>query len=293
VISTNLPRPYRVNLGCGARFDPSWVNIDIVSTGESVIAHDLSRGIPLPDESAEIVYHSHVLEHIPREEAGEFLSECFRVLQPGGTIRVAVPDLETICRIYLEKLELASAGDKAAAHDYDWIMLELFDQAVRNKSGGGMRDYIAAETLHNPEFILHRIGDEGEGLIRGLRDPESARLGAKRRPWSARIRNVPGRLVGLYRQIAARIFLGKRGAEIFSVGAVRVEGHVHQWMYDQYSLAQVLRAAGFTDPVRKEAGESRIPGWAELQLDTNTKGRPVKPDSLYMEAVRPVRRTAT
>lgn len=285
MISSSIARPYRVNLGCGSRFDPSWVNIDIASTGVGVIAHDVSRGIPLPDGSAELVYHSHVLEHIPRENAPQFLRECFRILQPGGILRVAVPDLERIARTYLEKLEQASKGDRSAAFDYQWIMLELFDQAVRNKSGGGMLDYIAAPELHNAGFIVKRIGEEGKGLIRGLREGNQAAV--PRRPLSARLRNLPRRAAGLYRKVIARILLGKTGSTIFSVGSMRLSGEVHQWMYDRYSLAELMRTAGFENPVQKTAAESALPGWSRLNLDTDDEGAALKPDSLYMEAIRP------
>lgn len=286
MIPKSVAQPYRVNLGCGSRFEPSWVNIDIIATGEGVIAHDLSNGIPLPDQSCEVVYHSHVLEHIPRESAGEFLRECFRVLQPGGVLRVAIPDLERIARTYIEKLERATQGDPAAARDYEWIMLELYDQAVRNKSGGGMRDYIAAPELHNTEFILQRIGEEGEGLIHALRNAPSLRP-APKRALSARLRNVPARIAGMYRKVVARVLLGKKGSTILAAGSMRLSGEVHQWMYDRYSLRELLLKAGFRDPVQKTAIESSVAGWANLNLDTNARGAAVKPDSLYMEALRP------
>src|SRR5262249_43245401 len=119
------------NLGCGQRYHPDWVNMDLVSSGMGVIAPDLGQGIPLPDSSCEVVYHSHVLEHIRRPEVMAFMKGCHRILKPGGIVRIAVPDLERICRLYLEKLEQALAGDVRSAHDYRWLLLELYDQAVR------------------------------------------------------------------------------------------------------------------------------------------------------------------
>lgn len=278
-----------MNLGCGARFDPSWVNIDMVVTGEGVIAHDLSRGIPLVDQSAEVVYHSHVLEHIPREDAAKFLSECFRVLGPGGVLRVAVPDLERICRTYLEKLDKAATGDAAAARDYRWIVLELYDQAVRNRPGGGMRDYIADPDFRNAEFVVERIGDEGRGLIRSLRDQTRRSGPVSTRPLGARLKNVPSRLANLLGKTLIRIFLGKNAAKTFAIGSMRKSGEVHQWMYDRYSLRELLESVGFREVVQVKAHGSRIPGWARINLDTDAAGASVKPDSLYMEAVRPLK----
>ena len=51
-----------LNLGCGDRYHPDWTNINFTSTGGGVIAHNLKQGIPFPDESFDVVYHSHVLE---------------------------------------------------------------------------------------------------------------------------------------------------------------------------------------------------------------------------------------
>lgn len=83
-----------VNLGCGSRYRPDWTNIDIVSCGPGVIAHDLNKGIPLPDASCDVVYHSNLLEHLQQADALPFLRENYRVLKPGGILRIAVPDLE-------------------------------------------------------------------------------------------------------------------------------------------------------------------------------------------------------
>ena len=84
-----------VNLGCGSHSHPIWMNIDIASPHPAVHEHNLMAGIPLPDESCDAV-HSHVLEHMPKHQAEPFIAECFRVLKPGGVIRIAIPDLEQI-----------------------------------------------------------------------------------------------------------------------------------------------------------------------------------------------------
>jgi len=70
----------------------------------------LRQPIPLADGCCAAVYHSHVLEHFPRDEAPGFLSECYRLLRTGGILRVVVPDLETIARLYLQNLEGALVG---------------------------------------------------------------------------------------------------------------------------------------------------------------------------------------
>ena len=97
--------PY-LNLGCGSHFNQQWVNIDFSKTGEGVIAHNLLNGIPFDDNTFDVVYHSHVLEHFPQDKAIDFIRECYRVLKPGGIIRVAVHDLEQIIKNYSRLIDL-------------------------------------------------------------------------------------------------------------------------------------------------------------------------------------------
>lgn len=66
-----------------------------------VVVHDLRRGIPAGDESVDAVYHSHLLEHLDRQQVPRFLAEFRRVLKPGDVHRLVVPDLERIATRYL------------------------------------------------------------------------------------------------------------------------------------------------------------------------------------------------
>lgn len=55
---------------------------------------DATQGLPIQDESVDVLYSSHMLEHLDKNETEKFLGEAFRVLRPGGIIRIAVPDLK-------------------------------------------------------------------------------------------------------------------------------------------------------------------------------------------------------
>lgn len=271
-----------VNVGCGSRYHPDWVNIDIVAHGPGVIAHDVSRGLPLDDASCDAVYHSAVLEHIRPGDAVPFIRECRRVLRPGGVLRVAVPDLERICEVYLEKLRQAVAGDAAAGDDREWMMLELFDQAVRERGGGLMVDYLRQDPVPNEAFVLQRIGVEGRELLEQVRRRRTDGGGS------------PSVAIGFFERLRAAIrrrvltrLVGPDAERIVQVGRFRLAGEAHQWMYDRYSLARLLLAAGFVDPVRQEAVTSRIADWTSFNLDTLADGTIVKPDLFYMEASTP------
>lgn len=142
-----------LNLGCGQRFHPDWTNIDKVAR-PGVRVHDLSQRMPFTAEEFDVVYLSHVLEHFSKTEGIDLLRECNRVCRRGGVIRIVVPDLEQIIRLYLLFLESAISNDSDSMKNYDWMMLELYDQAVRERSGGTMLDYLSQNPLLNEQFII-------------------------------------------------------------------------------------------------------------------------------------------
>lgn len=122
----------RINIGCGQSPTPGWHNYDnspAIRIGQSKLATavlrtlgllnagnlsyieycrqsdikyaDAVKHIPYDDASVSVIYSSHMLEHLDRAEAGSFMRECFRVLEPGGILRVAVPDLMPLASTYV------------------------------------------------------------------------------------------------------------------------------------------------------------------------------------------------
>jgi len=281
-------QPLYLNCGCGSRYHPDWINIDIASQSPEVIQNDLSRGIPLADASCDVVYHTAVLEHLRCSDAEVFLSECYRVLKPGGIVRVGVPDLEKICQLYLARLTAALNGEITAAHDYDWIMLELFDQIVREKGGGDMLDFLRQNPLPNETFVYERIGEEGRELVKALRSSSSClRRGSHSLPaLLQKLRRIFRTLPSLAKRRILGWLLGADDRRALEVGRFRLAGEVHQWMYDRYSLARLLGLTGFRDPQLQEAKTSRIPNWINFHLDTLPDGQVIKPDLIFMEAIK-------
>ena len=125
-----------INLACGPVFigSPDWANFDFVAAS-GVQQVDLLGRLPLTDNFAKLVYSSHFLEHIPKPQVESFLREFLRVLQPGGVIRLVLPDLENMARTYLQ-LRDEGKHDKA-----DFLVLEMIDQCVRRQSGGELGKY--------------------------------------------------------------------------------------------------------------------------------------------------------
>ena len=68
-----------LNLGCGNVFHEDWINIDHISSSKQVKQYDISKNIPLENDSVDFLYHSHVLEHLTKKNGLIFLKECHRV----------------------------------------------------------------------------------------------------------------------------------------------------------------------------------------------------------------------
>lgn len=134
-----------VNLGSGLSVAPGWIHVDgslnaLVSrwpeallkilyrwsdnrqwfsceqyvrilTQHRFVHHRLQYGVPLSDNSVDLIYSSHALEHIFLEEAHALLKDAYRALKEGGLIRLAVPDLEYALRLY-------QSGAKEQALDF-------------------------------------------------------------------------------------------------------------------------------------------------------------------------------
>jgi predicted SAM-dependent methyltransferase len=131
--SAACPRPVvRLNLGAGHERRSGWINYDrsrapLISRWrglESLAAlahragligpgllewdprtriHNLVKGIPHPSNSVDMIYSSHMLEHLRPDQAQFVLDECHRVLKPGGALRLVVPDLEQAARAYVQR----------------------------------------------------------------------------------------------------------------------------------------------------------------------------------------------
>jgi predicted SAM-dependent methyltransferase len=266
-----------LNLGCGERFHPEWVNLDLYPASPSVQAWDLRADLPFPDASFDVVYHSHVLEHFSKTDGLRLLERCKRILRPGGTLRVVVPDLERIVHSYLSSFGKCVAGDPQAAAQYDWAMLEMYDQTVRERSGGEMLVYVQNSKESQLAFVKERLGAELERML-----PGKDRAVIPTRPGM----HGAWRVAETVRRKALRLLAGREGISAYDQGMFRRSGELHKWMYDRYSLADALKNAGFAGAKQCEASESRIPQWLSFHLDTEPDGRTYKPDSLFMEATR-------
>ena len=95
-----------VHLGCGNALLRGWINLDCYpptpQPGAEILTLDMRRGLPFVDESVAALFSEHFLEHLPFETVKSvILPHVRRVLQPGGRIRIGVPNGEYFVDQYL------------------------------------------------------------------------------------------------------------------------------------------------------------------------------------------------
>jgi predicted SAM-dependent methyltransferase len=114
----------RLHLGCGPRLLDGWINLD-VAINPAIVSAKLPRGLKRFDgASAQFIYTSHFLEHLEYPgEATEFVSECYRILRPGGVLRIVVPGIEKIIAAYM--CDDKDFFEIQAAQHPDWCTTKL------------------------------------------------------------------------------------------------------------------------------------------------------------------------
>ena len=154
------------NVGCGYRTRAGWTNIDfswyarlahrpglsrvlhhlgvlsqdrderLQGVDPAIVVADLRRGIPFPDNAFDVVYSSHFVEHLERGHAAAHLREQYRVLKPGGVVRVVVPDLRLLVERCRESATALDGGDPTRLSDHLASIHALLGHMVQRESFG-------------------------------------------------------------------------------------------------------------------------------------------------------------
>ena len=97
----------KLHIGSGKCYLPGWLNVDLFSNVKADAYHDMTA-LPYERGSFDIIYASHVLEHQHRHMVLATLNHWVGLLKPGGTLRIAVPNFEAVCRWYSKTGDLKS-----------------------------------------------------------------------------------------------------------------------------------------------------------------------------------------
>ena len=98
----NLHSISKLQIGSGHNILPGWYNSDLFGP----YPLDATRPFPIPDNSFDRIYSEHMIEHITYIQSQQMLSECYRILKPGGRIRISCPDLQFLIDMYLNPQEI-------------------------------------------------------------------------------------------------------------------------------------------------------------------------------------------
>lgn len=93
-----------LDIGCGPNTHEEFINLDYLWHPEVDVCWDIRRGLPFADGSLQGMFSEHCLEHFSLPPALSLLREIRRVLAPGGTVRIVVPDGELYLRTYTSQL---------------------------------------------------------------------------------------------------------------------------------------------------------------------------------------------
>ena len=246
--------------------------------------HDVRKPLPFADKTFDAAYALHIIEHLTPAEAASLVNELYRVLKPGGILRISTPDLEDICRSYLQQLdECRTSRSNLNMVRYRWAVLEVLDQLVRERSGGLMAQACAVGDF-DPEFAKRRYGDVFD------------EFSGARHAQTSRDKSLFERLAGLTLSSLIASVRWRIGAAVDPnyrawlktfLSEPRNTGELNKWMYDELSLETLLEAGGFREYRRQDHRSSMIPSWDRYSLDQSTRGTHAIEPSLYFEARKP------
>lgn len=91
----------KLHIGASHSILPGWLNTDFILESSGVVYLDATQKFPFPDHAFDYIVSEHMIEHIDYASGQAMLRECFRVLKPGGTIRLTTPDLQVLARLCL------------------------------------------------------------------------------------------------------------------------------------------------------------------------------------------------
>ena len=93
----------KIIFGCGDTHYPGWFCIDGLGGRRVDLRFDLRRRLPFNDETVDLCYSEHFVEHLTREESANHLREAHRILRKGGRYRIVVPAADRFMQKYLAR----------------------------------------------------------------------------------------------------------------------------------------------------------------------------------------------
>jgi predicted SAM-dependent methyltransferase len=151
------PAP-KLHIGASYCLLPGWLNTDFILESSDVVYLDATRPFPFADNTFDYVMGEHMIEHIDYAGAEAMLRECYRVLKPGGRIRLATPDLQVLAGLCAPVQNTAQttyvnfAAERALPEVTACKAVFVVNNAFRN---------YGHQFLYDPETLRHNLASHG------------------------------------------------------------------------------------------------------------------------------------
>jgi predicted SAM-dependent methyltransferase len=245
----------RLNWGCGQHVAPGWINSDVKDEDGVDLVADIREGLPLESDSVDYAVSIHALPEFSYPELVPVLEELRRVLKPGGTLRLALPDLRRGIDAYLRgdeayfkvgEDEVASLGGRFVVqmlwYGYSRSLftvdfaLELLEKAGFTK----VRACSYGVTQSGVPEIVELDNREDESLfVEGTAPREPRRSRKRRKVWKSAVSG--------YNPAVAR----QERINVIDVAAVEPEGGLRKAHLDSPAAGEEL-----------DSNTLKVVGWA-------------------------------
>ncbi len=191
----------KLHVGCGDVILPGWINVDLEDLPGIDLQDDIRELGKIKDETCDIIYASHVLEHVGRNEFEDVIKTWNKKLKVGGILRIAVPDFEKVIEWYkktdniLDVTGLVSGGQKTKYDYHQMIFDKKFLSQVLKKCGfNNIHEWDWRKTEHSEyddysqSYLPHMEKESGMLMSLNLEatknsKPTTEKLNLGKSPW--------------------------------------------------------------------------------------------------------------
>lgn len=151
----------KLNLGCWHRYIPGFVHVDLCDMPHIDYKRSIDDLSIFEAGSAELIYCSHCFEYFDRFKAVSVLKEWHRVLQPGGMLRLAVPDFDKLIEVYhlsgdigkilgplFGRMEIQTPSSKEVIHHETVYNFDSLKRILEENGFEDVKRYDWRETIH-------------------------------------------------------------------------------------------------------------------------------------------------